>query len=218
MDIELIAPGDLRPNPRNPRHLTERAIDEVAKSIEASGFLNPIVIDGDGMVLAGHTRREAALKLGLSEVPCVRASHLSQGQATAFMLADNRLAEMTDWDQQGLAELLSELPEVPVGFTDDEVDGLAELLEAAEVTPQAAPTSANESGDESAENGVEAAPQVTPSDEADLRETEGEPPRDDDVVVLVFRVVRSLRDGLRKRLKPIIDEAHEGAGAEVPES
>lgn len=88
---------ELTPYENNPRK-NDNAVDAVAASIERFGFLVPLVIDKDGVIVAGHTRYKAAQKLGLKNVPCVIADELSEDQTRAFRLADNKVSEFAEWD------------------------------------------------------------------------------------------------------------------------
>jgi ParB-like chromosome segregation protein Spo0J len=98
---------DLKEYENNPRH-NEGAIDAVASSIKEFGFKVPIIIDGNGIIIAGHTRKKAAEKLGLKTVPCIVADDLTPEQARAFRLADNKVGELADWDFEKLeAELIA---------------------------------------------------------------------------------------------------------------
>ncbi len=119
----------LKPNPKNPRKHNDRQIRLLAKSIRAVGFNVPILVDQAGNVIAGHGRILAALLLGMHEVPTIRLDHLTQAQASAFMIADNRLTEIAVWDERVLAEQLKTLSEVDlnfslevIGFTMGEID------------------------------------------------------------------------------------------------
>ncbi len=96
--IERVPIQDLRPNQNNSRRHPKKQIDKLKRSIEGYGFLIPILIDDRNMIIAGHARIEAAMALGLAEVPCIRASHLSEGQKRAFAISDNRLTEDATWD------------------------------------------------------------------------------------------------------------------------
>lgn len=89
--------GDIRPYEKNPRR-NDEAVDYVAASIAEFGWKQPIVIDKDGIIIAGHTRYKAAKKLKKKEVPCVIADDLSDEQVKAYRLADNKVAEMAEWD------------------------------------------------------------------------------------------------------------------------
>jgi len=101
---------ELTPYAHNPR-INDAAIESVANSIREFGFLVPIVIDKNDTIVAGHTRLKAALSLGLSEVPTVDAGNLTDKQIKAFRLADNKTAELADWDLDKLKAELEELPD-----------------------------------------------------------------------------------------------------------
>lgn len=93
---------EIKPYDRNPRIIPQAAVDAVAKSIQAFGFRQPIVVDGNGVILAGHTRYRAALQLGLSEVPVVWQTDISAIQAQGYRIADNKTAELSAWDRDAL--------------------------------------------------------------------------------------------------------------------
>ena len=95
-------------NPNNPR-LNDNAVDSVANSIKDFGFKNCIVINTDGMILAGNTRYKASKKLNLEKVPCIVADDLTEAQQRAFVLADNKTAELAEWDFEALEKELAEL-------------------------------------------------------------------------------------------------------------
>ena len=101
--------ASLRPNPRNARTHSKRQIRELAKIIKAAGFLNPIVIDEFGMVLAGHGLLAAAGHLGMDTVPTLCAAGLSEAVKRAYILADNKIAEKAGWDRERLAQELTDL-------------------------------------------------------------------------------------------------------------
>ena len=107
-EIEWMPIGSVKPYDRNPRR-NDDAVDAVANSIAEFGFKNPIIVDSDLVIIAGHTRLKAAKKLGLKEVPVVIASDLTAEQARAFRLVDNRTAELADWDDDLLQEELDAL-------------------------------------------------------------------------------------------------------------
>ena len=88
---------DIIPYENNPRK-NDVAVDAVAKSIHEFGFKVPIVIDKNNVIVCGHTRYKASIKLGLKTVPCVIANDLSQEQIKAFRLADNKTNELAEWD------------------------------------------------------------------------------------------------------------------------
>jgi DNA modification methylase len=107
---------ELKPDPANPRRHTKKQVRQIANSIEAFGFNVPILIDRNGNIIAGHGRWLACRLLGWSEVPTLCLDHLSPAQARAFMLADNRLAEIADWDDRLLAQQLNELSLLVLDF------------------------------------------------------------------------------------------------------
>jgi len=119
----------VRPYEKNPRR-NDKAVQAVAESIREFGFRQPIVVDGDGVIVVGHTRYKAALKLGLKSVPVHVAADLTPQQARAYRLADNRTAENAEWDVDLLPIELGELRDEGfdlklAGFSDKE---LAEYL------------------------------------------------------------------------------------------
>src|SRR5208337_4624143 len=100
---------ELKPDPKNPRAHRPRQIRQIARSIETFGFNVPVLVDSNLNVIAGHGRILACRQLGLSEVPTIRLEHLTEAQARAFMIADNRLTETSTWDDRLLAEQLHDL-------------------------------------------------------------------------------------------------------------
>ncbi len=108
LKIEHVPIGMIKPNERNPRKNTE-AIEPVARSIQTYGFLNPIICDEDLNLAAGHTRLEAARRLGMTEVPVIRVPGLTGSQFSGFAIADNKTAEIAQWDQELLSQIVSEL-------------------------------------------------------------------------------------------------------------
>ncbi|MFM6829063.1 MAG: site-specific DNA-methyltransferase [Novosphingobium sp.] len=107
--VDHVPVGALTPNPRNARKHSDRQIQQVAASITRFGFLVPIVIDGANMIAAGHGRWEAAKRLKLETIPVIRAEFLTDADRRAFALTENRLAELSDWDENILAEELQVL-------------------------------------------------------------------------------------------------------------
>jgi DNA modification methylase len=119
----------IKPYPRNARKIPQAAVDKVAASIQAYGWQQPIVVDTAGVILVGHVRRLAALKLGLAEAPVHVAAGLSEAQARAYRLADNRSHEEAKWDDGLLALELRELQALsPDLFTAFDVRDLNRLL------------------------------------------------------------------------------------------
>ncbi len=99
---------DIIPYENNPRN-NDSAVEYVANSIKEFGFKNPIIIDKDNIIVAGHTRLKAAEKLGLTEVPCIMADDLSEEQIKAFRIADNKVSEIATWDLEKLEIELEDL-------------------------------------------------------------------------------------------------------------
>lgn len=108
MTIQMMKITEIKPYENNPRK-NEEAVDEVASSIKAFGFKNPIIVDKDMVIIAGHTRLKAALKLGLTMVPVIVASDLNPDQANALRLAYNKTAEIAKWDKKKLEEELKQI-------------------------------------------------------------------------------------------------------------
>ena len=122
MEIEYVPVAELLPYARNPRK-NDAAVNAVAASIREFGFRNPIIVDAEGVVVAGHTRLKAAKKLGLDKVPVVRAEDLTEEQANAFRLADNKAQELSSWDFSLLMDELTAIREIDMteyGFQKDE--------------------------------------------------------------------------------------------------
>jgi ParB-like chromosome segregation protein Spo0J len=120
--IEPMAVARLRPSVCNARTHSKKQIRQIASSIARFGFTNPILIDGDDRVIAGHGRLEAAKLLGLQHVPTLRLSALDATQRRAYALADNKLALNSGWDRAALAVELRALAEVQF---DAEVTGFS---------------------------------------------------------------------------------------------
>lgn len=127
--------SELIPYDRNPRKNNE-AVKYVKASIEQFGFKVPIVIDADGVIVAGHTRVKAAKELGMKEVPCIVADDLNEEQIKAFRLADNKTAERADWDYGALQFELDgiEMDMTQFGFAElsESIDSLFDEHEEAE--------------------------------------------------------------------------------------
>nr|DAZ56822.1 MAG TPA: ParB protein [Caudoviricetes sp.] len=114
LKVEYRNVAGLIPYVNNPR-LNDGAVDAVAASIKEFGFKVPIVVDSDGVIVAGHTRLKAAKKLGLDSVPVIVADDLSPEQVKAFRLADNRVGELAEWDLGKLDIELGEIPDIDMG-------------------------------------------------------------------------------------------------------
>lgn len=111
MNVQEIAVSELIPYENNPRN-NLLAVDAVAESIRNFGFKVPIVIDSENVIVCGHTRLMAAKKLGLDKVPCIVADDLTDEQIKAFRLADNKTAELAEWDFSKLEAELAELADI----------------------------------------------------------------------------------------------------------
>ena len=109
MQIESVPIESLIPYARNARTHSEEQVAQIAGSIREFGFTNPVLIDGDGGIIAGHGRVMAARRLGLDEVPCIRLTHLTEMQRRAYIIADNKLALNAGWDSEMLALELNDL-------------------------------------------------------------------------------------------------------------
>lgn len=128
-DYKKLPTYSLIPYARNSRTHSDVQVSQIAASIKEFGFLNPIIIDGDNGIIAGHGRVLAAQKLGIDELPCVEASHLTDVQCRAYVIADNKLALNADWDESLLRVELGELTELKfdislVGFSEIELGSL----------------------------------------------------------------------------------------------
>ena len=125
--------SQIHPYEKNPRN-NEAAIEPVAKSIKEFGFRVPILIDGKGTIIAGHTRYEAAKRLGMDKVPCIRVDDLTDAQVKAYRIADNKVAEASTWNDDVLRAEMDALKALDVdlsstGFSDVELDGLLREVE-----------------------------------------------------------------------------------------
>ena len=114
--IRMRALDELKPARRNARTHSERQIEQIANSITAFGFNNPILVDDQGNVMAGHGRLAAAELLGMAKVPTLQISHLSDDQKRAYIIADNRIAEKSGWDDDILRIEFQELMDADIGF------------------------------------------------------------------------------------------------------
>jgi DNA modification methylase len=124
--IEIRPVSELVPYDRNPRTHSEEQITQLAASIAEFGFVNPVLVDNEAGIIAGHGRLRAAQKLGLECVPVIVLDHLSPAQRKAYLIADNRLAESAGWDEEKLRIVMEELEAEGfdlelTGFSDDEL-------------------------------------------------------------------------------------------------
>ena len=114
LEVRYVPIGDVSPYEGNPRR-NEQAVEAVANSIREFGWRQPIVCDADGVIIAGHTRYKAAQSLGLDSVPVAYATDLTPEQVRAYRLADNKTADLAEWDMDLLAAELDALPELDMG-------------------------------------------------------------------------------------------------------
>ena len=128
--VEQIPVSDLIPYARNARTHSEQQVAQIAGSIQEFGFCNPVLIDGQNSIIAGHGRVLAAGRLKLQTVPCIRLTHLSDAQRRAYILADNRIALNSGWDTEMLANELSDLhaDDLDLGLLGFEPDELATMI------------------------------------------------------------------------------------------
>jgi ParB-like chromosome segregation protein Spo0J len=127
--IEYIETGKLIPYARNSRTHSDDQVQQIMGSIKEFGFTNPVLVDGDGVIIAGHGRTMAAQRLGMKEVPCLRLSHLTEAQKRAYIIADNKLALNAGWDDEMLSVELRNLRDEDfdlslTGFDDAELAAL----------------------------------------------------------------------------------------------
>tara|TARA_R100001460_G_scaffold90549_1_gene132234 strand:+ start:1211 stop:2485 length:1275 start_codon:yes stop_codon:yes gene_type:complete len=128
MNIQNIKTQDIKPYLENPRQ-NKNAINVVKKSLQEFGFQQPLVLDKDNIIVAGHTRLEAAKQLNIKEVPCIIADNLSEERIKAYRIMDNKSAEYASWDLELLTQELNDLIKMDfdlelTGFSDDELDDL----------------------------------------------------------------------------------------------
>ena len=138
LSIDYRPIGDLIPYARNSRTHSAAQVTLIAGSIREYGFTNPVLVDGDNGIIAGHGRVMAAGKLGMTSVPVIELAHLSPTQKRSYILADNKLAEQAGWDRDLLALELGDLRDLAVdltslGFEAGELDA---LLMAGEADPR----------------------------------------------------------------------------------
>lgn len=124
LEIKYIPIDDIKPYKNNPR-LNEDAIPYVMNSIKEFGFKNPIILDKNNVIVAGHTRLESAKRLDMKEAPVIYADDLTEEQIKAFRLADNKVAEKSLWDYTKLDEELDNILDIDMSmfdFVDDDIN------------------------------------------------------------------------------------------------
>lgn len=117
MEIVYISIDKIKPYKNNPRN-NKKAVAKVARSIEEYGFKVPCVLDKNFTLITGHTRYEAAKKIGMKKIPCIIADDLSTAKANAFRIADNKVGEFSQWDMNKLKDELSKLSLEEISFED----------------------------------------------------------------------------------------------------
>ena len=127
--ISMLATKDLIPYARNTRTHSDEQVNQIVSSIKEFGFTNPVLVDQDNMIIAGHGRVMAANKLKLDKVPTICLKHLTEAQKKAYIIADNRLALNAGWDEDMLKVELEELNDLEfdislLGFEDNEIESL----------------------------------------------------------------------------------------------
>jgi hypothetical protein len=127
LQVEYLPVAVLAPDPRNPRTHSRRQLRMITASLREFGFVNPILIDRDNQIIAGHGRWEAAKAEGYPQVPTIRLEHLTEKQRRAYVIADNKLAEKAGWDREMLVVELGALIELDceletIGFEPADID------------------------------------------------------------------------------------------------
>jgi ParB-like chromosome segregation protein Spo0J len=125
MQIEQVQTGKLIPYANNARTHSEAQVAQIAASIREFGFNNPILIDEESTIIAGHGRVLAAQALELKEVPCIRLTHLTPSQRKAYVIADNKIALNSGWDEELLKlelEGMTDIEQIATGFSPEELN------------------------------------------------------------------------------------------------
>lgn len=141
MKIETVKTDKLIPYAKNSRTHDDAQVAQIAGSIREFGFNNPILIGDNDDIIAGHGRLEAARKLGLKEVPCIRLGHMTETQKRAFVIADNRIALNAGWDEEMLKIELADLKETEIdlemlGFSMEDLENVGMQESISESEPE----------------------------------------------------------------------------------
>jgi len=141
MKLETRKITDLKPNPNNPRILSPKAIEAVQNSIKEFGYIVPIIVDEDNNILAGHTRLEALKKENTKDVEVVVLKGLTEEQKKVVNIADNKTAELNEWDQEKLAKITKGIEDdlLKYGFSQEELNNLFKLTIEEKTDEDAAP-------------------------------------------------------------------------------
>ena len=126
LKIEYVDINSIKPYKKNPRK-NEEAIPYVMESIKQFGFKNPVILDKDNVIVAGHTRIESAKRLGITEIPCIYADDLTDEQIKAFRLADNKVSEKSQWNFDLLEEELNDILNIDMSEFDFKPEELEEI-------------------------------------------------------------------------------------------
>lgn len=138
--VEMVAVDLLKPHPRNSRKHSEKQLEKIAANMRANGFLGVVLADAKSQIVCGHARVLAAQKADIRAVPVMRITHMSDAQIRAYIIADNKLALLSEWDNEMLQEEFQELEglDVPIeltGFDTAEIDQLTEVVQDKQVDP-----------------------------------------------------------------------------------
>ena len=138
--LERVKVSDLKPHDRNARTHSKKQIRQIADSIERFGFTNPVLVDGEKRIIAGHGRVEAAKLLKMSDVRVISIQRFSEAERRAYIIADNRLAKLAGWDEELLALELGHILELEpdfdtklIGFETAEIEKLLNSLDGSDV-------------------------------------------------------------------------------------
>jgi ParB-like chromosome segregation protein Spo0J len=140
--------ADLKPYENNARTHSDAQLTQIAASIKEFGFTQPILLDGENGIIAGHGRWQAAIKMGIHEVPTIDLSHLNEEQKRAYIIADNKLALNADWDESLLALEIGDLQSIGydidlLGFSKFELETLGQENDDGEKVDSDQPTEVN---------------------------------------------------------------------------
>src|SRR5690606_18000305 len=116
LEIETILVSKLVSHEQNPRKHSKKQIRQIAESVKTFGFRAPVLVDANNRLICGHGRVEACKLLGMTHVPAIRAGDLSEEKIRAYMVADNRLTEISEWDEALLAENFKILSDLNLDF------------------------------------------------------------------------------------------------------
>lgn len=136
--IEYLKIGTLSAYETNSRTHSADQISQIAASIKEFGFTNPVLVDADSTIIAGHGRVEAAKQMGMDEIPCLRLLHLTEAQRKAYVIADNKLALNAGWDDDLLKQEIIALEDLEfdialLGFDSGELAKMFDVIEEAEI-------------------------------------------------------------------------------------